>query len=623
MVKFKFGNSIVKKLLFFFSLLIVVVMMTMFSTNRFLSKIESATQVIDYNYEIRNNIEGVENNLLSSKVLPSIEKITILNRDELEEKTRKNTIAIYELLDKIQLIVDDKEILDQYRYIREDYESLEENIINAKEYDGNTINLYKRYKEVIYNSLDNVTEKLEDSKNDSFDQMKKQIQFFVALMILIILLGIYIVNGEIFKPIIAITGFFKRNAQSYSFTEFEVRKRNEIGLLMENYNQLKHRLVTMESITRQISSKDSFEEIFDYIFESFKDFIPYDRIGIAVLNDDEKGITALRAKSNLPILLGSDYSEKLLNSSLSGVIEENEPRIINDLQEYLENKPESKSTEIIVREGMKSSLTLPLLVGSKCVGVVFFSSIKANSYNKNHINILNNVTNSLSVAFYKSFLQNDLVISTIVGFAKLVESKDNETGDHLGRMSQYSVLIAELMSSEGLYRGIINEEFIKQIGVYSQLHDIGKVGISDKVLLKPGKLTREEFEDMKRHTLIGAGILENMNSKLKSYNKQYYKLGIDITKYHHEKYDGSGYPEGISGEEIPLAARIVALGDVLDALSSPRPYKKAFSIEKSIEIIIEGRGNHFDPQIVDVFVNYQNKFIELHNYLWAKENFKK
>lgn len=623
MVKFKFENSIVKKIIIFFALLIFVVILTMFSTNRYLNKIELASLIIDYNYEIKNNIEGIENNLLSSKVLPRIEEITILKKEELEKNIKMRNIDIYSLFDEIEERISDEKVLMEYEYIRQDYQILEKNIINVDEYDGNTINLYKRYKDVIYNSLDTVTSELEKNKTEYYNDMKKQISLFGSLMILIILLGIYIVNDEVFRPLKAITGFFRRNAQSYSFTEFEIEKNNEIGLLMENYNQLKHRLVTMESITRQINSKDRFEDIFDYIFESFKDFIPYDRIGIAVLNEDEKGITALRAKSNLPILLGSEYSEQLGKSSLSVVIRENEPRIINDLEEYLKNKPESKSTEIIVKEGMKSSLTLPLLVASKCVGVVFFSSIEVNAYNKNHINILSNVANSLSVAFYKSFLQNDLVISTIVGFAELVESKDNETGDHLGRMSKYSVLLAELLALNGKYTGVITEEFIKEIGVYSQLHDIGKVGISDEVLLKPGKLSREEFEDMKRHTTIGAGILENMNSKLKSYNKEYYKLGIDITKYHHEKYDGSGYPEGLSGNQIPLAARIVAIGDVLDALSSPRPYKRAFSIEKSIGIIIEGSGSHFDPEIVEAFIKGQNKFIELYNYLWSKENLKK
>lgn len=619
MREFKVTNSIIRKMIYFFALLILLVISIIVTGSYYLTKVQDLTVIIDNNYKIKNNIEAIENDLLSSKILPDIEDYTILNKEDIADNISKRLPVIENIFEVLSVKVN-KDLKTSYENVINDYEVLRDNVINREKYDGNTINLYKRYKEVIYRELEEIDLILIQEKDKELENMKRTLSILIVFVGVIIFAGIYIVNDEIISPIKNITGFFKRNAQSYSFTEFKIENNNEIGLLMENYNQLKHRLVTMESVIRHISAKDKFEEIFDYIFDNFKDFIPYDRIGIAVLNKDEEGITALRAKSNFQILLGEEYTESLENSSLVGVIKDNEPRIINDLEEYLINKPTSKSTEIILKEGMRSSLTLPLLVGEKCVGVVFFSSSQKNSYDKKHINLLSNIANSLAVSFNKSFLQHDLVISTVVGFAKLVESKDNETGDHLERMSRYSVLMAELLNEEGYYTDEIDEGFMKKLSVYSQLHDIGKVGIKDNILLKPGKLTFEEFEEMKKHTNIGAEILENMNMKLESYKKDYYKMGIDIAKCHHEKYDGSGYPEGLIGDDIPVSARIVAIGDVFDALTSPRPYKEAFDLEKTIGIILDGRGKHFDPIMVDVFIKYKSKFIELKRYLWAKEN---
>jgi putative two-component system response regulator len=152
----------------------------------------------------------------------------------------------------------------------------------------------------------------------------------------------------------------------------------------------------------------------------------------------------------------------------------------------------------------------------------------------------------------------------------------------------------------------IHADFIDYLYKASPLHDIGKVGIRDEILLKPGKLTPEEFEEMKLHTTIGANTLEEAYQQ---YPGNYFiEIGIDIAKFHHEKWDGNGYPEGLSGEDIPLSARIMALVDVYDALRSKRIYKEAFSHKKSCEIIFSERGKQFDPQIVDVFLEFEQEF---------------
>lgn len=186
--------------------------------------------------------------------------------------------------------------------------------------------------------------------------------------------------------------------------------------------------------------------------------------------------------------------------------------------------------------------------------------------------------------------------------ADLAEKRDRETGKHLFRIQNYCRFIAETLSVQEKYKRSIDDAFIEDIYYSSPLHDIGKVGIEDKILLKPEKLTSDEMAIMKTHTRIGAEILKG---------PAFLKMAQDIAHYHHEKWDGTGYPEGFKGKEIPLSARIIALADVYDALLSKRVYKEASTQEVAAKTIKEGFGSHFDPDIGDVFMNHNKKFIEI------------
>jgi putative two-component system response regulator len=190
-------------------------------------------------------------------------------------------------------------------------------------------------------------------------------------------------------------------------------------------------------------------------------------------------------------------------------------------------------------------------------------------------------------------------LSTIHAVSKLAEYRDDETGRHIERTRLFCRMLAEVLAEKSRYSGSINKTFIENIYHAAPLHDIGKVGIPDSILLKPGKLDTEEFEIIKTHTTIGAMTLQQVRNKYPQ--NAFVNMGIALTRSHHEKWDGSGYPDGLSGENIPLSARIMAVADVYDALRSERPYKKAFSHEKSCGIIREGNGSHFDPDIVAAF----------------------
>ncbi len=202
---------------------------------------------------------------------------------------------------------------------------------------------------------------------------------------------------------------------------------------------------------------------------------------------------------------------------------------------------------------------------------------------------------------------------TIVSLAKLAEYRNKETGMHLERIMRYVEILAFELSQHPEYNNYITHDYIRDLVNSCLLHDIGKVGIPDHILLKPGKLTEYEFEIMKQHTIIGAETIAEAEQKVTG--RSYLNLGKEIAYYHHERWNGSGYPKGLKGREIPLSARIVAIADVYDALVSQRPYKQAYPHEKAVKIITDKSGIYFDPVIVSAFIKNHSKFLEIKNTL--------
>lgn len=202
-------------------------------------------------------------------------------------------------------------------------------------------------------------------------------------------------------------------------------------------------------------------------------------------------------------------------------------------------------------------------------------------------------------------------LATIYALIKLSESRDDDTGAHIERTASFCRMLAQKARTVPEYADIVTDTFIDTIYKASPLHDIGKVGIPDSILLKPEKLTDDEFAIMKTHVRIG---YETLAKVAQQYDKnEFLKMGMDIAQYHHEKWDGTGYNEGLKGNDIPLAARIMALADVYDALRSKRVYKEAFSHEKSMEIIASNKGTHFDPVLVDLLILYNEEFKALYD----------
>ncbi|MCD6142374.1 HD domain-containing protein, partial [Candidatus Bipolaricaulota bacterium] len=207
-------------------------------------------------------------------------------------------------------------------------------------------------------------------------------------------------------------------------------------------------------------------------------------------------------------------------------------------------------------------------------------------------------TEELQQAFEKV---KESSLETIYRLARAAEYKDEDTGTHIMRMSHYAATVARELG--------LPEDEAESILYAAPMHDVGKIGIPDRILLKPGKLDPDEWKVMKQHTLIGGKILSGSEAG-------FIKLAEVIALTHHEKWDGSGYPNGLTGEDIPIAGRITAIADVFDALTSKRPYKEPFPLEKSFSIIREGRGTHFDPAVVDAFFAVTDEILAI------KERFK-
>lgn len=203
-------------------------------------------------------------------------------------------------------------------------------------------------------------------------------------------------------------------------------------------------------------------------------------------------------------------------------------------------------------------------------------------------------------------LQDALIIS----MASLAETRDNETGHHIRRTQHYILELAKQLSSHPKFASELTPKKIELIYKTAPLHDIGKVGVPDRILLKPGRLTPEEFEEMKRHTVYGRDALDAAAKTLGS-EANFLITAREIAYYHHEKWGGNGYPEGIASTDIPVAARLMAVVDVYDALVSRRPYKEPLTHEQANAIILEGRGSHFDPDVVDAFEQIQDAVVDI------------
>lgn len=233
------------------------------------------------------------------------------------------------------------------------------------------------------------------------------------------------------------------------------------------------------------------------------------------------------------------------------------------------------------------------------------------------------ISASLCYIYYNDLVQQDIQAELVAskdkitgmqshmisGLASLIENRDMETGEHISRTSAYVKMLSEKARGDGVYADMLDDRFISLICTLAPMHDIGKVLIPDNILKKPGRFTPEEFDQMKKHAEFGGDVVREVLNGVT--DEDYVRFASDIATYHHERWDGAGYPKKLKGDEIPLSARIMAIADVYDALISERCYKKAMTTEQAFEIIQEEAGTHFDPWLARVFLKYRADFEKL------------
>ncbi|QUH26812.1 HD domain-containing phosphohydrolase [Serpentinicella alkaliphila] len=387
----------------------------------------------------------------------------------------------------------------------------------------------------------------------------------------------------------------------------------EEKLIGEFVDDIFNERLFINKIKEIVSTEYIIDNIIEKLLVLVKDILNTDRIGVAFVDYKKQSIIAEHGAFNYgKVLLGPGFEVEFHKTGLTKLIDTKKPIITMSIQNELAKRPESESLKLLNQEGIKSNMIIPLIINNVVLGFLFFSSVEENNYNSKSVQFGVKISTEISNILDKTYLTKKMFSTATRTFANLVEKRDNETGNHILRMTQYSRIIAEELINhlDSNYR--VNESFVSDIINYASIHDIGKIGIPDEVLKKPGRLTNEERTIMQTHSTIGASILTDLEQSLKIFNRDFYRTAIDIAHFHHERWDGKGYPEGLSGLHIPLAARIVSIADVFDALTSRRVYKDSIGFEESVKIINEGSGTQFDPQLVRVFNNALQKFKDVY-----------
>ncbi|MEW6525543.1 MAG: HD domain-containing phosphohydrolase [Spirochaetota bacterium] len=420
--------------------------------------------------------------------------------------------------------------------------------------------------------------------------------------------------------------FIQKPLTDFEILDKAVERAIESKLLKEERDRYIQQLTYLNDIIGFLNKGVSLEQIFDIIASRMKKAIPFNRLAIALINDAGLVETTL-VSSDKPILIKPGSTFPLEESSLVIVAQTKKYDIINDLEEY-SRKHHSEKAKLLLQEGMQSTMTIPLIAGGRLKGFLLFASCNKNAFLPEHVQFAETISGHIIFSLQRGELLHQLDMynkkleeivkirthqllktqkATIFALSSLAELRDPETGFHLERIRGYCMLLAQIAKYSGGFLEI-NNQFLRDLYDSSILHDIGKVGIPDSILLKPGKLTHEEFEIIKTHTTIGYNSLKRASEEMG--RDSFLNMAMDVTLYHHEAWDGSGYPCGLSGEDIPLAARIVTIADVYDALTTIRPYKAAFDHEKAIAIMNE-ESHRYDPKLFELFIQNANDFDEI------------
>jgi response regulator RpfG family c-di-GMP phosphodiesterase len=393
-------------------------------------------------------------------------------------------------------------------------------------------------------------------------------------------------------------------------------ERNRAVMHIEKVNEI------ISMLNRGLDTAD----VFKMLSASLKTAVPFNRISLIKVEEDKSALTIRFNSSDRRSLLLEGKSIEIGQSALEKLIQYlSDIYIVNDLRTFITEQNLPKDFLLLTDEGMKSAIIMSIIVNDHIWGLLLLASEDKFGYNESHTMFLRLIAGQVALGVQRGELLAELEMhtkhlehlvkirtydvlktqkTTIFALSRLAEMRDNGTGGHLNRMRNYCVLLAQLLKYTGK-SPLVDNHFLRDIYDASILHDIGKVGIQDYILLKEGPLTTEEFEIMKKHPVIGHDAINDPSHDFGG--NSFLEMAKDIILYHHESWDGKGYPKGLKADDIPLSARIVTVCDLYDALTSKRPYKEAFDHHKAISIMKE-ESRRFDPLLLRLFLENNADF---------------
>jgi len=350
--------------------------------------------------------------------------------------------------------------------------------------------------------------------------------------------------------------------------------------------------------------KQNYKSITEELFKLHKVFRKQwpglSRIAVA-LYDDETGYIHTFIKSTPDETLLNHYSVPLKDvPSLVQIAELNEPRLIQDLTILQDHKTDHSQ---VISKHFKSSFTDPFYSGESLLGFVFYDADEIGYFNDELLANIDTYSRLIESVIVSQIMPVKTLVALMATTQEITHLRDSETGEHLVRMAHYMEIVARELAEKYEF----SDEQIEYIWCYAPLHDIGKIVIPDKILLKPGMHTKEETEIMQTHVNEGLKMIDKMLVNFHFQEFHHIQFLKDIIACHHERYDGTGYPNGLKGDAIPIVGRIAAVADVFDALISDRVYRKGWSFEKVTDYLQANKATHFDPECVDALLKNEAK----------------
>ena len=410
------------------------------------------------------------------------------------------------------------------------------------------------------------------------------------------------------KPLRDTLSGFSRVARGDLGHQVPVQGAGEIRQMTTAFNQLSERLNSLFRLTDRITHGNTLDETLRFVLEEFRAFLPLDWVGVFFPSPDGERLVLERQYGDHGTALREGVS--LPRSAVD--LNPDAPATIDDIAARDAQAPSGACAAMLSEAGLGSAMLLRTQ-GDGTGALLVFASRTPRAYLPEHAELLTNVAGQVTHALDKTVFMEGLVVSAVQGLAKLAESRDPETGDHLARIALYAALLAEELGRSGPYAGDITAAYVRAIHQFAPMHDIGKVGLGDDILRKPGPLTAAERLEMQRHPVIGAEVLRRCEAQVNARGYSIFGMAIDIAEGHHERFDGTGYPARRSGKAIPLAARIVAVADVFDALTSRRPYKDAWPVDKALATLESLSGQHLDPDVLAAFFRALPRILDVHD----------